>query len=227
MTSDSFELPPEATAGQTLDELAAPPAPTGDLATVDAAAAVMEDRCSSGSGSVSGDPIAIANLGESSSLQSSSSFGSHASAAEAPGSPQHPAPAAAAEHASSSAEEPTQALKLSAVELLAADTASEVQQMAAKVLQRKQQHNHLGNHRTAAARVGPQDPLHLLNNSEKGLKARKEQLLSALRNSGDGASARVAAVKEELAGVQARLRDALGLRESSASGHSAHDEVGR
>jgi hypothetical protein len=33
----------------------------------------------------------------------------------------------------------------------------------------------------------------------------------------DGGSARVAAVKEELAGVQARLRNALGLKESSSN----------
>jgi hypothetical protein len=98
--------------------------------------------------------------------------------------------------------------------------------MAAQVLMRKQQHNQPGNHRTTAARVSPQDPLHLLNNPDKGLKARKELLMSALRGSGDGASTRVAAVKEELAGVQARLRDALGLRESSASGQSVLDEVG-
>jgi hypothetical protein len=226
MTSDSSELPVEATAaGGTLDVLAAPYAPTGDLemiskcSPVEAAATDMENRCSSDSGSVLGDPIA-AKPSESSSLESSSSYGSHASAAEA-AEAADPAPAAAAEHASSSAMQ-AQALKLSAVELLTADRASEVQLMAARVLQRKQHQS------TAAARVNPQDPLHLLNNPDKGLRARKELLMSALSSSSaDGGSSRVAAVKEELAGVQARLRDALGLRASSASGTSVNEEVGR
>lgn len=64
-----------------------------------------------------------------------------------------------------------------------------------------------------------QDPIHLLRSDpDKALRARKELLMSAAStnksSSADGGSARVAAVKEELAGVQARLRDALGLRES-------------
>jgi hypothetical protein len=56
---------------------------------------------------------------------------------------------------------------------------------------------------------------------DKNLRARKELLMSAstvnVTSSMDGGSARVAAVKEELAGVQARLRNALGLKESSSN----------
>lgn len=62
-----------------------------------------------------------------------------------------------------------------------------------------------------------QDPIHLLRSDpDKNLRARKELLLSAASTTSsiEEGSARVAAVKEELAGVQARLRDALGLRES-------------
>lgn len=98
-------------------------------------------------------------------------------------------------------------------QLPAYDTASEVQLMAAQVLQRKHPRAPAAPCRAAAA---VQDPIHLLRSDpDKNLRARKELLLSAAGTSSiDEGTARVAAVKEELAGVQARLRNALGLRES-------------
>ena len=87
--------------------------------------------------------------------------------------------------------------------------------MAAQVLQRKQRSQY--HHPTAAATVSPHDSLHLLTQPEKGIRARKERLMSAVGGNGtDGGSARVAAAKNELAGVQARLRDALGLKEEAS-----------
>jgi hypothetical protein len=123
--------------------------------------------------------------------------------------PESPAAAAAAAAAAGGGSSPSSSPRLQAF-----DTASEVQLMAAQVLQRKQRSQY--HHPTAAATVSPHDPLHLLTQPEKGLRARKEQLMSAVGGNGTEGSARVAAAKTELAGVQARLRNALGLREETS-----------
>jgi len=102
-----------------------------------------------------------------------------------------------------------------ALQLFAGNTADEVQLMAARVLQRKNQA--AGSMAAATAAEYASDPLLLLHSPEKNLRARKEQLMLLKANSSTaGQSARVAAVKEELAGVQARLRDALGLKEAGS-----------
>lgn len=93
----------------------------------------------------------------------------------------------------------------------AIDPAMELQMMAAEVLQRKQ-----GRHMTSGATAaGTSDHLQLLRAPEQSLKARKDKLRSASdSNAGEG-SARVAAVQDQLAGVQARLKNALGLMHSA------------
>lgn len=102
-----------------------------------------------------------------------------------------------------------------ALQLFAGNTADEVQLMAARVLQRKNQAG--GSSAAAPAAEHASDPLLLLHSPEKNLRARKEQLmLLKASSSAAGQSARVAAAKEELAGVQARLRDALGLKEDGS-----------